>query len=116
MAQARATPDVQIREEHYATSRSYILGFRQYLLECSDLDEDSLEKHKTILAFDFEAAVRLHQFSDLTEIVDESQQYASEELYGIFIDAMLGSDAPVEVVSAVFQVRIRSMPCSSLRY
>ncbi|KZZ87885.1 Meiosis specific protein SPO22 [Ascosphaera apis ARSEF 7405] len=103
MAQARATPDVQIREEHYAASRSYILGFRQYLLECSDLDEDSLEKHKTILAFDFEAAVRLHQFSDLTEIVDESQQYASEELYGIFIDAMLGSDAPVEVVSAVFQ-------------
>ncbi|KAI5304393.1 hypothetical protein KEM56_006541 [Ascosphaera pollenicola] len=108
MAQARAHPDAQMREEHYATSRNYILGFRQYLLDCSNLDEDSLEKHKTILAFDFEAAVRLQQFSDLTEIVDESQQYASEELYGIFIDAMLGSDAPVEVVGAVFQVSLDS--------
>ncbi|KAI5289634.1 hypothetical protein KEM54_003528 [Ascosphaera aggregata] len=103
MAQARAHPDPQGREEHYATSRKHILGFRQYLLEHTNLDEESLERHRTVLAFDFEAALRLHNFTDLSDIVEEAHQYANEELYAIFIDAILGSDAPLETVAVVFQ-------------
>ncbi|KAI5302316.1 hypothetical protein KEM55_001184, partial [Ascosphaera atra] len=103
MAQARAHPDAEVRCEHYNRSRAYIKNFRKRLLEPEEVDEDCLEKHKTMLAFDFEAAVRLGQFDDLLDIVDEVQQYADEELCGILIDALLSSDAGVESICAVFQ-------------
>lgn len=62
------------------------------------------DKYRTLLAFDFEAAVRLGQWNSLSEIVDESRAIGDEKLYGIFADAILCSGAPIDEISQVFQV------------
>jgi hypothetical protein len=68
------------------------------------LQEELREKYRTLLAFDFEASVRLQQWNSLVEIVDESRAIGNERLYGIFADAILCSGAPVDEISQVFQV------------
>ncbi|KAK2782163.1 hypothetical protein FQN52_001001 [Onygenales sp. PD_12] len=110
MAQARMEPDVQVQKDHYLDSRIHIQSFRETFHTDSmstHRDEkcrtDLLKKHSTLLAFDFEASVRLRQWQGLHEIVDESQSCADDKLYGIFSDIMLCADAPIEETTRVFQ-------------
>ncbi|KAK2802668.1 hypothetical protein FQN50_007276 [Emmonsiellopsis sp. PD_5] len=110
MAQARMEPDVQVQSDHYLDSRIQIQNFRETFHTDSistHCDEkcrtDLLKKHRTLLAFDFEASVRLCQWQSLHEIVDESQSCADDKLYGIFSDIMLCADAPIEETTRVFQ-------------
>ncbi|KAK2790267.1 hypothetical protein FQN53_000033 [Emmonsiellopsis sp. PD_33] len=110
MAQARMEPDVQVQKDHYLDSRIHIQSFRETFHTNSmstHRDEkcrtDLLKKHSTLLAFDFEASIRLRQWQGLHEIIDESQSCADDKLYGIFSDIMLCADAPIEETTRVFQ-------------
>jgi hypothetical protein len=78
----------------------------QAQLSSSDeaLQEELREKYRTLLAFDFEASVRLQEWNSLIEIVEESRAMGDERLYGIFADAILCSGAPIDEISQVFQV------------
>jgi hypothetical protein len=66
-----------------------------------------LDKYRTLLAFDFEAAVRLKQWDDLVQLIDDSRSVADDKLYSIFADAILCSDAPMEESARVFQASAR---------
>ncbi|PGH23466.1 hypothetical protein AJ80_02420 [Polytolypa hystricis UAMH7299] len=108
IAQARNSEDSQQQRDYYLDVRIHIQSFRgkvQVILDRRDGDEhsDLWTKYQTLLAFDFEAAVRLKQWQGLDKIIAESEQFADDKLYGIFADAMLCSDSPVEESVAVFQ-------------
>ncbi|EER25387.1 hypothetical protein CPC735_064870 [Coccidioides posadasii C735 delta SOWgp] len=81
-----------------------IKGFRKVALPLFEQlsNDESLaaltEKRRTLFAFDFEAAVRLKQWSNLSEMLNESRKIADEMLYSLFADAVLSSEAPVEVM------------------
>ncbi|EGC46539.1 conserved hypothetical protein [Histoplasma capsulatum var. duboisii H88] len=108
MARARTETDAQTRADYYLDSRNYIQFFRGVFncetknLEVADRN-DLLQKHRTLLAFDFEAAVRLRQWESLSEIIEESESFADDVLYGTFSDAMLCSEAPLENAARVLQ-------------
>ncbi|EDN07288.1 predicted protein [Histoplasma mississippiense (nom. inval.)] len=100
--------NTSIKADYYLDSRNYIQFFRDVFncetknLEVADRN-DLLQKHRTLLAFDFEAAVRLRQWESLSEIIEESESFADDVLYGTFSDAMLCSEAPLENAARVLQ-------------
>lgn len=101
--------DRVLQADYYLDSRNCIQFFRDAFncetknLEVADRN-DLLQKHRTLLAFDFEAAVRLRQWESLSEIIEESESFADDVLYGTFSDAMLCSEAPLENAARVLQV------------
>ncbi|PGH36716.1 hypothetical protein GX50_00376 [[Emmonsia] crescens] len=108
MARARTETDAPAQTDYYLDSRNHIQNFRGiFSSEITHWDEthrhDLLKKQRTLLAFDFEAAVRLRQWESLDEIIDESESFADDILYGTFSDAMLCSDAPIENTTRVLQ-------------
>ncbi|OJD17226.1 hypothetical protein AJ78_02663 [Emergomyces pasteurianus Ep9510] len=108
MARARTEADTQVQTDYYLDARNHIQTFRG--LFCSETihwDEthqgDLLKKRQSLLAFDFEAAVRLQQWESLDEIVDESESFVDDALFGTFSDALLCSGAPIENTTRVLQ-------------
>lgn len=97
------------QRNHYLNSRLHIQRFRRSIVDelnrsTGNIQSELRDKYRTLLAFDFEASVRLQQWSSLSEIVEESGTIGDEKLYGIFADAILCSEAPVYEISPVFQV------------
>ncbi|PGH12790.1 hypothetical protein AJ79_04014 [Helicocarpus griseus UAMH5409] len=114
IAQARLQTDTEAKRGYYIDTRNHIQNFRGTL--CGDIKtpredhyDDLLKKHRTLLVFDFEAAVRLGQWESLSEIIEESASYADDNLYGSFSDAIFCSDVPVENSSRVLQQIITNM-------
>ncbi|QVM05629.1 hypothetical protein D8B26_000336 [Coccidioides posadasii str. Silveira] len=104
VAQARTHNDSEVQNQFYLNARAHIQGFRKVALPLFEQlsNDESLaaltEKRRTLFAFDFEAAVRLKQWSNLSEMLNESRKIADEMLYSLFADAVLSSEAPVEVM------------------
>ncbi|EEH42224.2 uncharacterized protein PADG_07044 [Paracoccidioides brasiliensis Pb18] len=108
IAQARTEADTTVQRDYYLDSRNHIQSFRGILgAETTDWEgkhrDNFLKRHRTLLAFDFEAAARLHQWESLDEIISESEHYADNMLYGTFSDALLCSDTPIENATRVLQ-------------
>lgn len=98
-----------MQRNHYLDCRLHIQQFRRSIVDqlnrsTEENQSELREKYRTLLAFDFEASVRLQQWSSLSEIVQESRTIGDEKLYGIFADAIFCSEAPVYEISPVFQV------------
>ncbi|KMU72544.1 hypothetical protein CISG_09531 [Coccidioides immitis RMSCC 3703] len=110
VSQARTHNDSEVQNQFYLNARAHIQGFRKVaspLFEQLSNDESLAaltEKRRTLLAFDFEAAVRLKQWSNLSEMLNESRKIADEMLYSLFADAVLSSEAPVEVMLKTSEV------------
>lgn len=83
-------------------------SFRRCILQLQHPGDDLTQKHRTLLAFDFEAAVRLERWDCLNDILEESRRFVQEadELYSTFADVLLCSGGPIEVIGSVFQVCI----------
>lgn len=64
-----------------------------------------MKKYRVLLSFDFEAVVRLQQWDSLETLVYESTSFADEQLYGVFADVILCSEAPIEEMIGIFKVR-----------
>ncbi|EQL38157.1 hypothetical protein BDFG_00534 [Blastomyces dermatitidis ATCC 26199] len=108
MARARTETDTQAQADYYLDSRNHIQFFRGVLnCESTNWEEthqsDLFKKHKTLLAFDFEAAVRLRQWGSLDEIIEESESFSDDILYGTFSEALLCSDAPLKNTTQALQ-------------
>ncbi|KAL8672763.1 MAG: hypothetical protein Q9168_002789 [Polycauliona sp. 1 TL-2023] len=74
---------------------------------------DLMRKYSCLVAFDFEAAVRLKAWASLKDLIDlanfveadqESVTCADDNVYSIMVDIILASEAPIEVVIATLQV------------
>lgn len=69
-----------------------------------------MKKYRIFLSFDFEAVVRLQQWDNLRSLVYESTGFVDEQLYGVFADIILCSEAPIEETVEIFKVRESSSP------
>ncbi|KAI1936792.1 sporulation-specific protein 22 [Ophidiomyces ophidiicola] len=108
IAQARLHKDREIQQAFYLDSRIHIQGFRTAispLLKRNMIDSlsDYIEKYRTLLAFDFEAAVTLDQWSSLAEILKEARNIADARLYSLFADIILSSGESYKEALAIFQ-------------
>ncbi|WEW57166.1 sporulation-specific protein 22 [Emydomyces testavorans] len=110
VAQARTQNDPETKKGFYRDARMHIQGFRERVLPLMEQSleektlEDCLKKYRTLLAFDFEAAVRLNQWDSLGEILHQSQTIADSALYSLYADALLCSGAPTEKLLKIFQI------------
>ncbi|EEP81538.1 predicted protein [Uncinocarpus reesii 1704] len=100
-------------QKFYLDARAHISDFRNAasVLLDKDLSDDSeelIKKYRTLLAFDFEAAVRLKHWESLCEILYESRQVADDTLYGLFADCILCSDCPTEEIVKIFEIIIQA--------
>lgn len=116
---------IKASNHHYAASRTHVQHFRALVQQRAHThgpDELVIWQHKyaTLLAFDFEAGVRLEHWGGLARIVDEARHFLAEAmvgeweggLVGVFADALLcGVDRNesrdsgiVEEIANVFKV------------
>lgn len=99
VALARTEDDVEKQRQDYAAMRKHVAAFEGELPEyLPQLDEqsrgDMLQKHATLLAFDFEAAITLHQWDDLGRIVQRAVPCESITALQAMADSLLRARAP----------------------
>ncbi|KAL2171836.1 hypothetical protein VTG60DRAFT_1533 [Thermothelomyces hinnuleus] len=103
IALARTEDNLEKQRQDYATMRKHVAVFDCELPEhLSQLDEqcrdDMLRKHATLLAFDFEAAITLHQWDDLRGIVQRAVPCKSITALQAMADCLLRAKAPGQVL------------------
>lgn len=62
------------------------------------------EKYRIILSLDFEAAIYLQHWSNLSSLIEETRGIATEKISAIFMNAILASDVPVREIIRVVKV------------
>ncbi|RDW90401.1 uncharacterized protein DSM5745_02176 [Aspergillus mulundensis] len=106
------------KERHYREAREAIKQFQIYI---QSLGIDSiikshehtwLDRYRIILSFDFEAAVHLHQWGDLTTIIETSNPVVGAKLSSVFLDCLLRSGAPSSYLSKAVKQIIRTFHSS----
>lgn len=66
-----------------------------------------IELYRTVLSFDFEAAVRLEQWDALACIIDDAREIANDKLVSVFTGCILSSSSQLPAKEAVRAVRVR---------
>ena len=98
------------QKDVYREIRTSIQNFRtniQYQLQSPARTVEQrawLEKYRTLLAFDFEAAIFLKQWDCLPVIVEESTPIVDDRLSAIYLDAILSSQAEAKDILIVAKV------------
>lgn len=74
--------------------------------QVSDINEQTRWKasYRTLLSFDFEAAILLEQHDSLSSIIEECHTFSDEKLCALFLDSILVSEAPISVMARVVMV------------
>lgn len=97
---------------HYNSLRVIIQHFRAHIANKPQPQKNYeatptkwYENYRTLLTFDFEAAIFLSQWDSLPSIIEESNEFADEKLCAIFLDSILSSKAPVTEMVKVVMVR-----------
>ncbi len=98
---ARAEDNVEVQLQDYLSIRKNVHSFDTILqLKLAKLEngpaEDLVKKLSILLAYDFEAAVRLKKWDDLSEIILKSNICKSIKLYELMSDCILCCEAPVD--------------------
>ena len=106
VALARTQDNVEKQLQDYATMRKHVMAFDNELPEyLPQLDEqsrdDMLRKHATLLAFDFEAAVALQQWDDLSSIVQRAVPCKNITAFQAMADSLLRAQAPGQGMSCL---------------
>jgi len=96
---ARAEDNIEIQLQNYLTIRKHVQNFDTILqLKLEKLEEgpaeDLVNKLSILLAYDFEAAVRLKQWDDLAEIILKADICKSMKVFELMADCMLCCEAP----------------------
>lgn len=99
VALARTQDNVEMQLQDYTTMRKHVMAFDQEIHEhLPQLDEqsrdDMLRKQATLLAFDFEAAVALQQWEDLSGIVQRAVPCKNITAFQAMADSLLRAKAP----------------------
>lgn len=105
---ARTHDHVEKQRQDYAAMRKHVMAFDQELPEyLPQLDEtsreDMLRKHATLLAFDFEAAIALQQWEDLSSIVQRAMPCKNITAFQAMADSLLRAQAPGQGMSSSVQ-------------
>lgn len=98
---ARAEDNVELQLQDYLSIRKNVKSFDTILqLKLEKLEEgptgDLIKKLSILLAYDFEAAVRLKSWDDIPEIIMKSDICKSMKLFESMADCMLCCEAPTE--------------------
>ncbi|KAL4910103.1 hypothetical protein BDW74DRAFT_144441 [Aspergillus multicolor] len=110
------------KERHYREAREAIKQFRIYI---QSLGVDSiikshehtwLNRYRIILSFDFEAAVHLHQWADLTTLIEASKPVVGAKLSSVFLDCLLRSGAPSSYLSKAVKQLIQTFHSSPIPF
>jgi hypothetical protein len=110
ITQARNSTDIELQLQHYLSVRKHAKEFYplvplQLIRFDSAAKTDLLNKNRSILAFDFEAAAKLKAWDVLREVLDQGAEVADEKVYGIFADVLLASEAPLATKGFLLMVR-----------
>jgi hypothetical protein len=86
--------------QDYLTIRKHVHNFDTILqLKLENLEEgpaeDLVKKLSILLAYDFEAAIRLKQWDDLPEIILKADICKSMKVFELMADCMLCCEAPI---------------------
>jgi hypothetical protein len=96
---ARAEDNIEMQLQDYLTIRKHVHNFDTILqLKLETLEEgpaeDLVKKLSILLAYDFEAAVRLKKWDDLHEIILKADICKSMKVFELMADCMLCCGAP----------------------
>ncbi|KAL5340752.1 meiosis protein SPO22/ZIP4 like-domain-containing protein [Aspergillus crustosus] len=118
ITEARRETSSRKKESHYEKAREVIKHFHDHI-QAFGLDtiakshpDTWLDKYRIILSFDFEAAVFLHQWEDLTSIIEASKPIVCAKLSSVFLDCLLRSGAPSSHLSRFLKQLIRTFHSS----
>src|SRR5437667_5033342 len=98
-----------MKSQDYLDMRNHVRRFQQQLQDQLDRFEegakvDLIKKQSSLLAFDFEAAVRLKAWDDLQVIVENASVCASLKMYETMADCILSSEAPTSIAISCVKV------------
>ncbi|OJJ32366.1 hypothetical protein ASPWEDRAFT_175647 [Aspergillus wentii DTO 134E9] len=119
ISEARHKTDSTEKKNYYHKIRHSIQHFRTHIqpelqkystaTECHEW----LDRYRTMLSFDFEAAVYLKQWDYLPSLVEESKPLVDDKLSSMFLDSMLSSQAPEKDIMLVVKTIICAFHASS---
>jgi hypothetical protein len=91
---ARAEDNIEIQLQNYLQLRKHVKSFDTRLQSILDVleegpQQDLLNKLATLLVYDFEAAIRLKSWDDLTEVILKADSCKSMKVYEQMSDMLL---------------------------
>ncbi|KAK2742812.1 hypothetical protein FQN57_005103 [Myotisia sp. PD_48] len=112
IAQARIQKNLELQVQSYVESRRYIQRFRAIFREGfqqinSIHQVELLDKYRTLIAFDFEAALKLQHWDSFSDMFFEIEQLAEKRLFSALANIVLTALAPVDKLVDIFQELIR---------
>lgn len=101
LARARAEDNVESQLQDYLEMRRHVAAYDSELPTqlpalVEEAKNDMLQKLATLLAFDFEGAVRLKEWESLVEIIRKTAECKNVRILQGMADCLLRSDAPVK--------------------
>lgn len=111
---ARAEDNIEAQLQDYLELRKHVDSFDTRLQSIMDVleegpQQDLLKKLATLLVFDFEAAIRLKAWDDLTEVILKADCCKSMDIYEKMSDMLL-SDPTIPVAGMCLFFPITSRP------
>ncbi|MCJ1227176.1 hypothetical protein MMC12_003831 [Toensbergia leucococca] len=105
---ARSDVGVEDQLRYYLGLRKVAEDFRGRLQEQlkrleGGAKKDLLRKHTSLVAFDFEAAVRLKAWEDLFQLIEECQACNDPKIFYMLADVIMCSEAPSETIIVTLQ-------------
>lgn len=105
---AREEDVIETQLQYYLGVRKHAKAFQaQFQSQIGSLrggaKEDLSRKASALLSFDFEAAVRLKAWDDVSQIAKDSKDCGNLKLYGILADIILSSEASTETMIVILQ-------------
>ncbi|MCJ1397829.1 hypothetical protein MMC11_001025 [Xylographa trunciseda] len=105
---ARGEDAIEPQLQHYLDLRRHAKDFHiQFEAQIDSLQggakDDLHRKASTLLTFDFEAAVRLKAWDDVSQIVRDSHACGDSKLYSTIADIILASEAPTDTMITILQ-------------
>lgn len=119
LARARAADNVESQLQDYLEMRKHVAAYDSELPAqlpalVGEARNDMLQKLATLLAFDFEGAIRLKSWESLVEIVRKTAECKNVTTLQGMADCLLRSDAPVKgTISFSFPQSLHSSMSSS---
>lgn len=106
---ARAEDNIEVQLQDYLTIRKHVSSFDRHLQEKFEKlekgpAEDLVKKLSILLAYDFEAAVRLKKWEDLMEIILKADRCKSMKVYELMADCLLCCEAPTNGIKWYFNM------------
>lgn len=107
VAQARVEDNIETQLQKYLLLRGHVSSYDKNVQEKLQQLEgepaaDLLKKLSVLISYDFEAAVQLKAWDDLTEVIVKADICKSMKVYEVMADCILSCDAPTHGMFEVY--------------